>query len=66
LIGQAFDEKECRGRGCGVKVKEVGWERFQPVCGWCLRIVDAKGMEVAREALREGEGFEGLRRDSRK
>lgn len=49
---------------CGVEVREVGWEGFQPVCGWCLRIVDERGMEVAREAWREGEGWEGLRRGS--
>lgn len=57
-IGEGFEEKKCRGRGCGRTVGEVGWEGFQPVCGWCLRIVDEKGIEAAREALREGEGFE--------
>ena len=31
-----------------------------------MRIVDAKGLEAARKALRDGEGFESLRRDSRR
>jgi hypothetical protein len=66
VVGKGFEEKKCKGRGCRVTLAEVGWERFQPVCGWCLCVVDAKGMDVAREAFREGEGFEMLRRDSRK
>lgn len=61
-----FEEKKCRGRACGMTLGDVGWDRFQPVCGWCLRVVDAKGMEVAKEALREGEGFEVLRKDSKR
>lgn len=66
VLGQGFDSKECQGRGCGTTVAQVGWDKFQPVCGWCLRIVDAKGMEGAKQALRDGEGFESLRRDSRR
>lgn len=68
IVGLKFEDKKCKGRGCGKTVAEVGWERFQPVCGWCLRVVDEKGMEVAREAVREGEGFEILssRKDSRR
>jgi hypothetical protein len=66
FLSEGFEEVRCQGRGCGVKVSEVGWERFQPVCTWCTNIIDAKGMEAAREALREGEGFEVLRKDSRR
>ncbi|KAM0723156.1 hypothetical protein Q7P37_001356 [Cladosporium fusiforme] len=61
-----FEEKKCQGRACELTLGDVGWERFQPVCGWCLKVVDAKAMEVAREALREGEGFEVLRKDSKR
>ena len=66
VIGKTFEEKKCKGRGCGVTVAEAGWDRFQPVCGWCWGILDAKAIEVARDTLREAEGFEVLRRDSRR
>lgn len=64
-FGGEFDDRVCRGRGCGRGIKHIGWECFQPVCGWCLKIVDKKGIEVAKEAFRESADFKVLRKDLR-
>lgn len=65
-FGVGFEDRACRGRGCGRRLEDVGWESFQPVCGWCYKIVGKKGMEVAREAFRESEEFKVLKEAPRK
>jgi hypothetical protein len=66
IIGKSFEERRCKCRGCEETIAEVGWDKFQPVCKWCWGIIDSKGIEAAKEALQEAEGFEVLRKDSRK
>lgn len=57
------DKKGCAGRGwsCGAELKfgRRGSE-FKAVCEWCRGILDEKALKAAKEAWREGEGFERL------